>query len=222
MFSLANISPSDAAINEHNPLIRCLPYFHWQDYRAIGNNLHPLWVPYDNDFANTFLELSEALQQYDIKTFQGLIDKLLYCTSLIVRPESDYRGVKQSSLEFNCEVQRDAGQTFMMLGPLGYSDYIEDSDSALSRVLLGFEVNPVSRNWLNRLPQADKQYLDNDRLLTASRMGAWELNHTQIPNVTLYIGSFLLGGSHWMEAIDKMYQCVYCSGPVCRKWRELG
>lgn len=221
MFNLIDFSPTYTQCNSDDPLIRCLPYFHWQDFQAIGNNTHPLWTPIDNDRANDFKELAFSFQQYDVKTGHKLISKLLLKSTLLVRPETDWRASKRSDLEFNCEVQCDAGLSFRTLGPLGYSEYVPATSDNFEHIILGWEINPLSRNWLSGL-SGQAEYVDFEGKLIRSRTGEWNLNHTQVPDTALYMGTFSLGGSHWMEAIEKMYQCVYCSGPVPRKWRELG
>lgn len=205
----------------NNLLIRNLPYLQWQDYRAIADNTHPLWMSSDNKSTLLFAELSQALRMYYTKTCQALADELIRSNALLFRPESDWRSVSKASLEFNCEVQRDASQSYALLGPLGYSEYVE-GDGVTSHVLLGWEINVLSRNWLSRLDQQDESFFDTHGAIINSRRGQFSLNYTAIPDVTLYLGSFLLGGSHWMEAIEKIYQHVYCSGPIQRKWRELG
>lgn len=222
MFNLIDFGPTHDQYNSQDPLNRCLPYFHWQDFQAIGNNTHPLWVPADDKCADNFKELAFSFQHYDVNTGSKLIKDMLLRTTLLVRPESDWRACKRSNLELNCEVQCDAGLSFRALGPLGYSEHVPATNDGFEHIILGWEINPLSRNWLGALFSQNVAYVDFEGRLLRSRTGEWNLNYTLVPNCTLYVGTFRLGGSHWMEAMEKMYQCVYCNGSVCRKWRELG
>lgn len=209
-----------------NAFVRCLPYFHWQDLQSIANNNHPLWVLRNSQCADIFNDMACALRQCHLKTYKELVEAVLDASPnmqpLLVRKGDDRIANSVSNLEFNCEVQRDAAQTFLMLGPLGYSENVDASDGGIASVILGWEINPLSRNWLSTIHQTDKQYTDMAGKLTYSRRGEWELNYTLVPNCTLYLGTFILGGSHWLEAMEKMYQNIYSNGPVLRKWRELG
>lgn len=229
MFAIATALVTEAASSgmphaeiEQNIYLQCFESFQWQDFEAISNGTHPLWVACSHQTTQMFGRLARALKELDILRYKRLAYHTLnhhyHCRPL--EPRACFKSAQWGKLNVQqrIDVQKDAASSFARLGPLDYHDYVHDATTAT--VKLGWGINVCSRPYFAAHWDLKEGYQvwDDARVVFSSRRQLLTLE--DIHGARLLTCSFS-ESADWLAAFNAMYLKVYAPGNLPLKWREL-